>query len=462
MESFFKRKTDKKMGEILLSNKIINEKQLDAGLKLSAKKGIRIGEALMELGAITEDHILWVLGTQMSTAYVELDEDMIDRELISQFPLEILQSNGFLPLYVVDNELTIVMGDPTDVKALENIQSATVGKSLKIHLAQPDKIKRILYEQKFYTVELNINKINIDEGAFYENYETPEVNKARFYAWLLCKLVANPNSTLQFYPDLDAIKIRLINKDEIIELTNYSERLHSVVVDIFKRSTRLNNLPSYQIVSSLFTGSKDQKNLLFRVTFIPSIAGKIISVKKIDEINHTQTVQHYKVPKSGKTVITELLKIKKGIIIVSSDEEPKTLNLAYNLLEKFKDKKKEIYTIEREVGLKVTDYIQIDLTNNNISLADAIDSLSHFYPDVLFINEKADDPAFYEMMKLVENGSIVVLSLTASSTDNALLKLFTKSFNKKIILDDIRYIVICKKNKFEITKVDSSFAKKFI
>lgn len=456
------QKPDKKMGEILLENNIITEAQLQEGLKISAEKGIRIGEALMQMGAINEDQILWVLGTQMSTTYVDLDEDMIDRDLIAQYPLDILISNCFLPLYVVDNEMTIVMGDPTDIKALEHIQAAIPGKIFKVHLALPEKIKRILFEQKFYTVELNINKINIDEGAFYELYETPEINNARFFAWLLYKLVINPDSTLQFYPALDAIKIRLIMKDETNDLTQYSDTLHSVVVDIFKRSTRLINLPSYQIVSGLFTGSKEQKNILFRVTFIPAMSGKIISIKKIDEINHTQTVQYFTMPPSGKKIIQELLKIKDGIIIVSSDEELSTLTLAYNLLEKFKDKKKDIYVIEREIRLKVTDYIQIDLANNTINLSDAISALSSFYPEVVFINEKADDPAFFEIMKLVENGSIIILSLTASSLDNALLKLFTKSFNKKLILDAIRYIVTCKKTKYYITKVDSSFAEKFI
>lgn len=459
---FILKKTDKKMGEILLENGIISETQLEEGLKISAEKGIRIGEALMQMGAITEDHILWVLGTQMSTTYVDLDEDMIDRDLIAQFPIDILMGNCFLPLYVVNNEMTIVMGDPTDIKALENIQSAIPGKIFKIHLASPEKIKRILLEQKLYTIELNISKINIDEGAFYELYETPEINNARFFAWLLYKLVINPGSALQICPKLDSIKIRLINKEKITELTQYSDSLHPVVVDILKRSTRLNNLPAYRIVSGCFMGSKEQKNLIFRVTFIPSMAGKVISIRKVDEINHTQTSLYFKIPKSGQKMIQELLKIKNGIIIISSDEEQQMLSLTYNLLEKLKDKNKEIYTIEREVCLKVTDYIQIDLANNTISLVDAINSLSLFYPNVIFINEKTDDSAFFEIMKLVENGSIVILSLIASSLDNALLNLFTKSFNKKVILDDIRYIVICGKNKYDLTKVDSSFEKKFI
>src|SRR3989338_7633954 len=61
--------THLKLGEILIRQGLITEKQLQEAIVAQKKEKGRIGEVLVKLGLITEEHIAEALGTQMGIPY---------------------------------------------------------------------------------------------------------------------------------------------------------------------------------------------------------------------------------------------------------------------------------------------------------------------------------------------------------------------------------------------------------
>jgi hypothetical protein len=81
--------------------------------------------------------------------YVELTHEMIDSELVMQFPTQNLRRLLCLPLYESEREIHFAIADPADAEIVRRVKSLRPGKIVTLHLALPEKILDILsfYEQ---------------------------------------------------------------------------------------------------------------------------------------------------------------------------------------------------------------------------------------------------------------------------------------------------------------------------
>jgi len=135
---------EKRIGELLIEMGFITEAQLQDALTLSKEQKIKVGEALNSMGALDKDHIYWVLSNQLNMNYIELSPEMIDRELIKQFSLEVLEQLLCLPLYETAGEIHWAIADPTNYQVVKEVKSLRPLKSVQLHLALPEKIVDVL------------------------------------------------------------------------------------------------------------------------------------------------------------------------------------------------------------------------------------------------------------------------------------------------------------------------------
>ena len=141
---------ERRTGEILVEMGLIKEQQLQEALKLSKEKNVKVGEALYSMGALNRDTIYWGLSNQLQMTYIELSPEMVDKDLIREFPLDVLKQWQCLPLYETNSEIHFAIADPTDQKSVEAIESLKPGKAILLHLGLPEKIADVLgyYERE--------------------------------------------------------------------------------------------------------------------------------------------------------------------------------------------------------------------------------------------------------------------------------------------------------------------------
>jgi DNA-binding response OmpR family regulator len=134
----------RRIGELLVEMHFITEKQLQAALKIAGERKIKVGEALIALGALDKDKIYWVLSNQLKMNYVEPSPDTIDPDLVRQFPVETLEALQCLPLYETAQEIHFAIADPTNPEAVRAVKDLLPSKKAHLHLALPEKIGAIL------------------------------------------------------------------------------------------------------------------------------------------------------------------------------------------------------------------------------------------------------------------------------------------------------------------------------
>ena len=114
-----------KLGDLLLKAKLVTQDQVDAALKSQREEGGKMGEALVRVGAVTENDITATLSQQFGVPSIDLASFEIDPAVIKIVPGDVARKYGVIPVNKTGATLTIAMGDPTNVFAMDDIKFMT-------------------------------------------------------------------------------------------------------------------------------------------------------------------------------------------------------------------------------------------------------------------------------------------------------------------------------------------------
>lgn len=121
------KRREKQLLDGLKKERIIPEDKIEEALKEQKEKGGRIEDILIKKGFVEEGAINWVLSRKLKIPYVYLLPDAVDFDLVKSFPEELLMEYFIIPAAKIDinNEITLVMADPKDEEAINEIQKRT-------------------------------------------------------------------------------------------------------------------------------------------------------------------------------------------------------------------------------------------------------------------------------------------------------------------------------------------------
>ena len=102
----------KKIGEILIEEGLINEKQLNMALAEAKASGIPLGSELVKMGFITVKDLKEALAAQMGVTLATSEQLKALPTAISILPEEFVRENKVIPLSMTDKSLVVGMVDP--------------------------------------------------------------------------------------------------------------------------------------------------------------------------------------------------------------------------------------------------------------------------------------------------------------------------------------------------------------
>lgn len=115
----------KKIGEILIENNLITARMLDEALEYQNKFGGTITQYLIAYNYITEDSLAKCLSLQFGFPYLPLRSYNIPKEMIDLVSVDVAEKYWLIPVDRIKNILTVVMADPLDEKAIDEVEKTT-------------------------------------------------------------------------------------------------------------------------------------------------------------------------------------------------------------------------------------------------------------------------------------------------------------------------------------------------
>lgn len=409
------------LGDILSESQIITQDDVSAALDEQKRSGCRFGEALVNLGIVTQEDIDWALSNQLDIPYIRLKQDMIDPAAIALIPASMARRYNCIPLIRAGGELNIALADPLNRAAVEAIERAS-GCSVNISVALLREIREMI--NAFYGCA-QLDSMGFDSAAFPA--DTLEAINADLSGNILLEhllifILQNRLTSLSLQPFGDVVLIRgkqgaAVTTIGTLALNHYPEfslrlRRTAAVVQSGNRAG-----------SGLLAFSYRSREVAFQVAVMQGVGGDFITIRQqIDTHIPTRLVELH-LPLEQESAFAALARAGRGVTFFASRNARERDRFMDLMLEEIDTSNRNVIILGEGPGRMLKCFPHIPLPESAAECARLImDSLDHD-PDILVVADATEGPAFSAACRAAMRGKLVLAGLDLQGTRNVLQQL---------------------------------------
>ncbi|MCI5579076.1 MAG: type II secretion system protein GspE, partial [Oscillospiraceae bacterium] len=114
------------IGQILVENGFINEKQLnDALAKQRQSEGKMLGDVMLEMGLVSETQLAQALSIRLKVPFIDLSSRKISTEAVTKIPENIAREKMVFAFEINHGRLMVATNDPVNFYIFEDLKVTT-------------------------------------------------------------------------------------------------------------------------------------------------------------------------------------------------------------------------------------------------------------------------------------------------------------------------------------------------
>ena len=231
-----------RLGEMLVQAGALTEEQVNEALQKQIGTGKRLGAVLIEEGYITEDQLIDVLRMQLGIEFIDLNKTKIDPEMATIVPRNIARTNRVVPVRMYNNKLYLAMEDPLNFRAIEAVKEKTRKKVVPL-IAYSNAISRalsVVYENEGAALAMKEmaqeRSLTIGEkvNEQKEKEEAASAPTVKLVTSILERAVAEKASDIHIEPREEEMVVRMRVDGKLQQILTIPKELQSAVLSRFK------------------------------------------------------------------------------------------------------------------------------------------------------------------------------------------------------------------------------------
>ncbi len=433
----------KRLGDLLVEEEVIDNRQLQIALAKQKKLGKRLGEILVELGYCDREDIIKVLGDQLGIAYVELERIVITSEVLSIVPKDLAVKYKLIPFMKNGTLLHVAMEDPLDIYALDELEAKT---GLEIHPAissMDDIIKSIA---KNYREEIGVDDENALESYLKEEIilreELEDSSVVEIVEMILKRSIRERASDVHIESEQNEVRVRFRVDGILFEAMKLPKELELSVVSRLKIMAKMDISERRIPQDGRIEFQIDRRDIDLRVSTLPTIFGEKIVIRILDKSSVTKNLDMLGFSKGHLEDLRKLIKKPTGMIFVTGPTGSGKTSTLYAALNEINSMDKNIITLEDpvEYQLKIINQVQVN-TGVGLSFARGLRSVLRQDPDVIMIGEIRDKETADIAIEAAMTGHLVFSTLHTNSAAGTINRLFDMGIENFLISSSLLGIV---------------------
>ncbi|HPW77304.1 MAG: bacteriophage N4 adsorption protein B [Candidatus Omnitrophica bacterium ADurb.Bin292] len=137
-------KTNKKIGEILIEDGLIQPAQLAEALEHQKLHGGLVGQILIEKKFLDEDSLVSALGKQARVPYIPLCRYAMNPEMATLLKADFCNTNLVVAFDGDARKVFLAMADPLDKETVERVRTMT-GRAPKVYISRISEILNAIF-----------------------------------------------------------------------------------------------------------------------------------------------------------------------------------------------------------------------------------------------------------------------------------------------------------------------------
>ena len=431
-----------RIGELLISAGWITEEQLQAALAEQKKrKGKRIGELLVELGVISEEVLCSALAGKFLLPLVDLDTWPVQPEALYAVPKEIIVKHNVLPIRATDKVVTLAIGDPLAVDAIEAVRFATrkrveevmvVTSQLKRHVVEAiARLESETVEQGIEELVVALSQEEEEDARRLAQADAAEVSEAdstviRLVDRIIVDAYRKGASDIHIEPNgaEGKVRVRIRVDGECEEYWELPPSLRRPVVARIKIMASLDISERRKPQDGKIRFHTKGGCIELRVATLPTVNDNEDVVMRILASSKPLPPEAMRYSPRNLAELTKLIAKPYGLfLVVGLTGSGKTTTL-HSILGSLNTVRKKIWTAEDPVEITQPGLSQVQMQPKvGLTFAAALRSFLRADPDIIMVGEMRDQETASIAVEASLTGHLVLSTLHTNSAPETITRL---------------------------------------
>ena len=426
------------LGQLLLARGIVTAEQIEQALAEQRDKGHRklLGELLVEMGYCTENQIASALAQGYGVPYAQVTPKICDPKVIEILPREFLEEYIVLPLFKVNNVLTIAVSEPTNVFLIDEIERIS-GCKVQIVCSTSKDIKATLQTYlpaaNVFVIDDIIDDEGLEDFTLIENI-TQDISNLEEIAgqspvvklvnYLLYNAVRENASDIHIEPDDKKLRVRYRVDGRLYEKICPPYQMHSAIVSRVKIMAELDiaqrRLPQDGGIHVLV----ESRPIDLRVSVMPGNFGEKVVIRIIDPQKVLFNLESLGFVYENLQLFRQVIQSPNGIVLVTGPTGSGKNTTLYAALSELNSEDVNICTVEDPVECNIAGINQFQVNQAaGFQFSTALRSLLRQDPDIIMVGEIRDEATANIAVQAALTGHLVLSTLHTNDAPGAVTRL---------------------------------------
>jgi type IV pilus assembly protein PilB len=442
------KKQKKSLGERLLEQGLITQKQWEEAGEEEQKTGQPLRKVLVKLGMVTEENMVNFIAEQMNIPRIELGNYLIDPTMTELIPEALARKYQLIPIFKIGKSLTCAMTDPLNLFALDEIRLKT-GMTVEPAVATEEEIKKSLDEH--YAVKgsmediistLDEEKLGIKEDQDIEVKQLQGIAEEppviRLVNMMVMQAVRAGTSDIHIEPEEEKLKIRFRVDGVLREESAPPKHLQSAIISRLKVLASLDIAERRKPQDGRFQMKTENRQIDIRVSCIPTIYGENVVMRLLDTSNVILNLGQLGISKQNLEKYQEILHRPHGIILVTGPTGSGKTTTLYASLNTLNSIQKNIVTIEDPVEYRLAGVRQIQINPEvGLTFANGLRSILRQDPDIIMVGEIRDKETAEIAIQSALTGHLVFATLHTNDAPSSIARLMDMGIEPFLIASSL-------------------------
>jgi type IV pilus assembly protein PilB len=414
-----------RLGDWLLDRGLVTQTQLDLALREQKRKGWLLGEALAQLGFVTQETLSQFLAQKTQTEAVDLAKLFISPELAKLVPEPLARRLVAVPISRDGNTVTIAISDPLNVTAFDVLEQTT---HLQVSLVAAPEGDIILAIERLYASGQSVEeivdellKLGSEKLAHTTEQDAPMI---RLVDRIITAAVTSGSSDVHVHPEEKILRVRLRRDGVLASGYLVPKEIQPALIARMKIIGGMDIAENRRPQGGRANVTVASREVGLRFSTLPTAFGESIVIRILDRNSVTLNLEALGFEADLERDFRAVLERPHGVILVTGPTGSGKTTTLYTALTLIDGTENSIFTLEDPVEYQLPLVRQTQVNETvGLTFAEGLRTLLRQDPDVILVGETRDTETAQLMIRAALTGHLVFSTLHTNDALGAIPRL---------------------------------------
>jgi len=422
-----KEQTGNRLGDLLVRNKLVSQRQIAEALLQQSSSGKRLGQLLVDLGALDERDLARALSEQMGVPLADLRTQAPEPSALERVPEAVARSTTSIPMRIVDGILEVAVADPSNREIAHQLAVAA-GLDVLLMIAPSGDIRRAID---------NSYRALADVEQFVDQFQASDVGRrtetslqkaivqdapvVQIVNLVIIQALRDRSSDIHIEPQDGRVRVRFRIDGALHDMLELPGDMAQAIVSRVKIMASMNIVERQRAQDGQIAMEVEGRPIDIRVSTTPTIWGEKTVLRLLDKGKSLLCLDDLGMPKFTHDTYSKLIRSPFGMVLCAGPTGSGKTTTLYASVNEINQTERNIMTIEDPVEYVFPSINQIQIKEAvGVTFAGGLRAILRQDPDIILVGEIRDAETARIATQAALTGHFVLSSLHATDAATAL------------------------------------------